>query len=68
MKIIYAALKGEFEAAMREKYRPLAVAGSAAMTEVATTIKTDARQIADYRSANPTRRWNRHLITDRRFG
>ncbi|NEI52719.1 hypothetical protein GR217_34435 [Rhizobium leguminosarum] len=62
MKIVYAALKGEFEAALKAKYQPLAEAGSAAMIETANTIKTEARR--DIASAGFSKRWQNALRVD----
>lgn len=62
MKIVYAALKGEFEAALKAKYQPLAEAGSAAMTETANAIKAAGRQ--DIASAGFSKRWQNALRVD----
>jgi hypothetical protein len=62
MKFVYAALKGEFEEALRGKYKPLAEAGSAAMIETANTIKTEARQ--NIASAGFSKRWQNALRVD----
>jgi hypothetical protein len=62
MKIVYQVLKGEFEAALRDKYKPLAEAGSAAMIETAETIKTEGRR--DIASAGFGKRWQNALRVD----
>jgi len=62
MKIVYQVLKGEFEAALRDKYKPLAEAGSAAMIETADTIKTEGRR--DIASAGFGKRWQNALRVD----
>ena len=53
--LLYAASKGEFSKAMRELYRPMAVAASAAITEAAAGIKTESR--ASIARAGFTKRW-----------
>jgi len=62
MKLIYAALKGEFEQALRDIYKPLAEAGSAAMIETAETIKTEGRR--DIASAGFGKRWQNAFRVD----
>ena len=51
----YAASKGEFSKAMRELYRPIAKAASAAITEAAADIKTQGR--ASIARAGFSKRW-----------
>ncbi|MDK1386378.1 DUF6441 family protein [Sinorhizobium sp. 8-89] len=62
MKLLYRAAKGEFEQAMREKYRPLAEAGQETIVEIANDIKVGARQ--DIAAADFSKRWQNALRVD----
>lgn len=62
MKIVYQALKGEFEQALREKYRPLAEAGQETIEEVATQVKLKGR--AHIAQAGFSKRWQNALRAD----
>ncbi|KEC73144.1 hypothetical protein RLPCCGM1_c1260 [Rhizobium leguminosarum bv. phaseoli CCGM1] len=62
LKLLYRAVKGEFEQALREKYQPLAEAGQETIQEIADQIKTAARQ--DIASAGFSKRWQNALRAD----
>jgi hypothetical protein len=62
LKLLFRAVKGEFEQALREKYRPLAEAGQETIQEIADQIKIAARQ--DIASAGFSKRWQNALRAD----
>ncbi|TCN30345.1 DUF6441 family protein [Sinorhizobium americanum] len=62
MKIVYRALKGEFEQAMREKYQPLAEAGQETIQRVADEIKKRGR--AHISQAGFSKKWQNALRAD----
>jgi hypothetical protein len=55
LRLLYSASKGEFEKAMRELYKPIAEAASAAITEASADIKTQGR--ASIGRAGFSKRW-----------
>lgn len=62
MKIVYQAVKGEFEQAIRAIYRPLEEAGQETIEEVATAIKVKGR--AHIGRAGFSKRWENALRAD----
>ncbi|MGM5087529.1 hypothetical protein E0H64_17685 [Rhizobium leguminosarum bv. viciae] len=62
LKLLFRAVKGEFEQALREKYQPLAEAGQETIQEIADQIKVAARQ--DIASAGFSKRWQNALRVD----
>jgi hypothetical protein len=62
LKILYQSITGEFDRAMMGIYRPIAEAGSAAITEAANTIKTEGR--ADIATAGFGKKWQNTFRVD----
>jgi len=59
LRLFLAATKGEFRAAITEKYRPVARAATAAMHEAAVRLKSGAR--AEIAKAGFSQRWQNTL-------
>lgn len=62
LRIIYRASKGEFAAAMKEKYKPVATAAKAAIVDMAGAIKAQGR--ADIAAAGFGVRWQNTFRAD----
>lgn len=63
VKLLYDSIRGEFEAAMVEIYKPIAEAGTAAIDAAADRIKTEGR--ADIAKAGFSKRWQNTFRVDR---
>ncbi len=55
LRLLYSAAKGEFEIAMRELYKPIAAAVSAAIAEASADIKAQGR--VSIAKAGFSKRW-----------
>lgn len=60
--IKFSYIKGQLEEALRGKYRPVAEAATAAMTDAANQVKTEGR--ADIARAGFSKRWQNTLRAD----
>lgn len=58
-RIVYRAIRGEWAEAMRQKYLPIATAGTAAINDVALQVKNQGR--AAIGAAGFSRRWQNAL-------
>lgn len=62
LRLIYSFVPGEFEEALKEKYRPIAEAAQGAIVEIAAQVKTEAR--ADIAAAGFSTKWQNALRVD----